>query len=200
MSIEGYLTYERQQLVLTTVAEAVRATPSRRRAPSVAFEVTSTTALRSKYDGRHNQVRFRVRGFLDDPAVADDTIRAVVLHETGHWADRWRRPGDYGIAAGIWMVAAGGIVYLLGCVLLFTHTSTLGAWALVVGPPIAVLGVLTISAWSWPAEYRADAFAAQRIGAKAVVAMVITGRHPRASITHPSHGRRELHLTRNAAT
>jgi len=65
---------------------------------------------------------------------------------------------------------------------------------------VVALGPLTIAAWSWPAEYRADAFAADRVGASAVRTMVATGRRPRASVTHPSHDNRTARLTRTPAT
>jgi len=72
------LAYERKRLVLTTVADAVHVTASPRRAPSVESEEPNPAAVRGNYDGRHNKVRIRVPGFLDEPAVEDDTIRAVV--------------------------------------------------------------------------------------------------------------------------
>lgn len=221
MSTEAVLALERQRLVLTTVADAVSATVSSRRAPSVAFEEDSTTATRGCYEGgRRNRVHVRVRGFLDEPTVTDDTIRAAVLHEIGHWADRWGRVGDYGIAVGVGMIYLGiaGLVVGVGALLVGVATfvvefivsasgvfrgyelMSVGVKALVAGLAIGVLGVLLVRAWSWPAEYRADAFAARRVGVPAVRAMVAAGRRTRIPITHPSLGRRTTRLTHTVAT
>jgi len=203
VSTAGNLALHRQRLVLTTVADAVRATDSRRRAPSVAFEEHRATATRGRYEGgRRNRVHVRVRGFLDEPSVDDDTIRAAVLHEIGHWADRWGRAGDYGIAAGLWMTYAGFLVLGvgLGGVLLPPHHIALGVAIMIAGVVLTALGVLTIRAWSWPAEYRADAFAAQHVGVPAVLTMIAAGRVARVAMTHPSPKLREARLTRPSVT
>ena len=194
------MTVERQRLVLTTVADAIQTTASPRRAPSVAFEQTSTTGVRGNYDGRHNRVRIRVPGFLDDPTVADNTIRAAVLHEIGHWADRWDRPSAYGIATGGLMSIVGPIVCSVGIALVFGADRVgLGGQTVIAGLAIGLLGAVIIAACSWPAEYRADAFAADRVGAPAVRTMVAT-RRTRDSFTHPGLARRTARLTRTPAT
>jgi len=58
-----------------------------------------------------------------------------------------------------------------------------GVKVLVTGLAIGVLGVLIVRAWSWPAEYRADAFAARRVGVPAVRVMVAAGRRARLTYT-----------------
>jgi len=171
------MTVERQRLVLTTVADAIQTTASPRRAPSVAFEQTSTTGVRGNYDGRHNRVRIRVPGFLDDPTVA-----------------------AYGIATGGLMSIVGPIVCSVGIALVFGADRVgLGGQTVIAGLAIGLLGAVIIAACSWPAEYRADAFAADRVGAPAVRTMVAT-RRTRDSFTHPGLARRTARLTRTPAT
>lgn len=166
--------------MFTTVAAAVRAIVSPRRAPGVAFEENSTTATRGRYEGgRHNRVHVRVRGSLDEPSVDHDLIRAAVLHEIGHWADRWGRASDYGIAAGLAMTYAGFLVLGvgLGGVMLPPHDIALVVAIMLAGVVITALGFQTITAWSCPA-----------------------GRRARIPITHPRLQRRTARLTRTLPT
>jgi len=144
--------------------------------------------VRGHYDGRHNRVYFRVPGFLDEPSVEEDTIRAAVLHEVGHWADLWGRASAYGIFAGFVVFVAGLIVCAVGFGLVAERRSASGVETMIAGLLMVVaLGPLTIAAWSWSAEYRADAFAADRVGASAVRTMLARALPPRKH--HPPQPR-----------
>ncbi|ORI21826.1 hypothetical protein BH686_04325 [Rhodococcus erythropolis] len=143
-------------------------------------------------------------GVLDDPALTDGMIEAVVAHEMGHWADpesatSIRRSVIVTFScAGLGVLGAIGIA--VGTNVVNNGTLMLMFLAIVVGfgCSLALSPIM-----QWKDEYFADRFAAEATSADTVISLM---RHFQAqetrslAIEHPSRARRIRRIEVDALT
>lgn len=179
----------RQELVHATVQQSISQLTSHRQAPRVKFTDPSRGVSSGRFQAKPNQIAIRVRGFLDDPTVSDEVIRATVAHECGHWADpdldaRSKRARIY-VAPMFIVLAAAMVIIVLSSPAFNTGNPTMAPLALFSGVLATTLSLVGASRCYWPGEYHADQAAAQVVGVPAVIAMLRT--FPDSKMPTPTH-------------
>lgn len=186
----------RKDLCAAKVDRISRATPSSRPAPRLRFVAKQQSHAR--YNHRLNEVKVAAAGVLDDPAMTDGMIEAVVAHEMGHWADPESAASikrsvivTYS-CIGLGVLIAIGIAVGTGVV----DNNTLMLMFLAVGAGYGCSIALS-PFLHWKDEYFADRFAAESTSPDTVVSLM---KHFRAQesrfaplftfANHPSRTRR----------
>lgn len=185
----------RKELCTATLDRLGRVTPpSLRPAPRLRF--VAKVKGHARFTPRINEVKIGVAGVLDDPAMTDGMIEALVAHEMGHWADPDLDAAMFRSQIVCLPVLALGFLVPLGLVVraLVTGDATnLVVYALV-ALTVGIVGSCALSPFfDWRGEYFADRFAAESTSAAKVISLMkhfLAQGSRLPSPTHPSRARR----------
>lgn len=185
----------RKDLCAATLDRLGRITPPSLRPPP-RLRFVAKEKGHGRFTPRINEVKIGVAGVLDDPAMTDGMIEALVAHEMGHWADPDLDSAMFRSRIVCLPVLALGFLVpiALGVRALLTGDATnLVAYALL-ALMVGIVGAHALSPFfEWRGEYFADRFAVESTSAEKVIALM---KHFRAqgsrfpSHSHPSRDQR----------
>lgn len=185
----------RQDLCAATLDRLGRiAPPSLRPPPRLRF--VAKEEGHARFTPRINEVKIGVAGVLDDPAMTDNMIEALVAHEMGHWADPDLDAAMFRSRIVCLPILALGFLIPLGLIVraLLTGDATNLVVHALVALAVGVVGAYALTPlFQWRGEYFADRFAAESTSTEKVISLM---KHFRAqgsrfsSHSHPSRDRR----------
>jgi hypothetical protein len=193
----------RKDLCAATLDRLGRVTPPSLRPPP-RLRFVAKEKGHGRFTPRINEVKIGVAGVLDDPAMTDGMIEALVAHEMGHWADPDLDAAMFHSRIVCLPVLALGFLIPIGLAVraLATGDATNLVVYSVVALMVGIVGAHALSPFfEWRGEYFADRFAAESTSAEKVISLMkhfLAQGSRFSSHSHPSRARRIRRIERNA--
>lgn len=196
----------RKDLCAAKIDRISRTRPSSRPAPRLRFVAKHQSHAR--FNHRLNEIKVAVAGVLDDPAMTDGMIEAMVAHEMGHWADPDLATSIKRSVIVTYSCIALGLIVAIAIAVRTGHVDNATILPIVIAGGAGYGLSIALSPFlQWKGEYSADRFAAESTSPDTIISLM---EHFRAQesryaplstfATHPSRTRRIRRIELDTST